>query len=103
MKLKSLLVLISFLAAVEIAPESAAKAFLTGTNYPSGEYPSAAVVQDLNNDRIADIVSANSNAANLSVFLGKANGPSPRRSISRPAPGRSSWRALISTATGKPI
>ena len=74
MKLKSLLVLISLLAAVEISPESAAKAFLTGTNYPSGEYPSAAVVQDLNNDQIADIVSANSNAANLSVFLGKANG-----------------------------
>jgi FG-GAP-like repeat len=74
MKLKFLLALISVLAAVEIAPESAAKGFLTGTNYPSGEYPSAAVVQDLNNDQIADIVSANSNDANLSVFLGKANG-----------------------------
>jgi hypothetical protein len=50
------------------------KLFLTGKNYASGELPSAAAVRDLNNDRLLDIVSANSNDANLSVFLGRADG-----------------------------
>lgn len=48
--------------------------FLSETNYPSGEFPSAAAVSDLNNAGILDIVSANSNAHNLGVFLGRADG-----------------------------
>ncbi|MBA3832392.1 MAG: VCBS repeat-containing protein [Chthoniobacterales bacterium] len=62
------------LVAVAIAPHGAAKPFLTATNYPSGEYPSAAVVRDFNNDKIADIASANTNDGNVSVFLGEKDG-----------------------------
>ena len=60
--------------AIQIAPVNAARIFLTGRNYTSGEYPVAAVVQDFNNDRIADIATANQNDANVSVFLGNHNG-----------------------------
>jgi hypothetical protein len=60
--------------AMQIATISSARIFLTGRNYPSGEYPVAAVVQDFNNDRIADIATANQNDANVSVFLGNRNG-----------------------------
>jgi hypothetical protein len=63
-------ILIITRGAVEISPQCAARTFLTGRNYPSGEYPVAAVVQDFNNDGIADIASANQNDKNVSVFLG---------------------------------
>jgi VCBS repeat protein len=71
-KLPSLVVIL--LAAVEIAPLSWARIFLAGRNYPSGEYPIAAVVQDFNNDGVSDIVSANGNDQNISVFLGNPDG-----------------------------
>lgn len=71
-KLISLVVIL--LAALEIAPLSSARIFLTGRNYPSGEYPVAAVVQDFNNDGITDIASANGNDQNISVFLGNPDG-----------------------------
>src|SRR2546429_4545898 len=58
-------------AAVEIAPLSSARIFLSGRNYPSGGSPAAAVVQDFNNDGIADIASAN---GTVSVFLGNSDG-----------------------------
>ena len=48
--------------------------FLTGRNYPSGEYPVAAVVRDFNNDGIADIVGASQNDENVSVILGNDDG-----------------------------
>ena len=48
--------------------------FLTGRNYPSGEYPVAAAVRDFNNDGIADIVGASQNDKNVSVFLGNGDG-----------------------------
>jgi hypothetical protein len=57
---------IILLAALEIAPFSSARIFLTGRNYPSGGTPVAVVVQDFNNDEIADIASAN---GTVSVFL----------------------------------
>jgi FG-GAP-like repeat len=60
--------------AMQIAPVNAARIFLTARNYQSGEYPVAAVVQDFNNDGIADIATANQNDANVSVFLGNGNG-----------------------------
>ena len=62
------------LAALEIVPTTSARIFLTGRNYPSGEFPVAAVVQDFNNDGIADIASANQNGKNVSVFLGNGDG-----------------------------
>src|SRR5207253_10144517 len=68
-KLPTLVVIL--LAAVEIAPLSSARIFLTGRNYPSGGSPVAAVVQDFNNDGIADISSAN---GTVSVFLGNSAG-----------------------------
>src|SRR5438128_11868919 len=58
-------------AAVEIAPLSSARIFLSGRNYPSGGTPLAALVQDFNNDGIADIASAN---GTVSVFLGNSDG-----------------------------
>jgi FG-GAP-like repeat len=63
-----------FLAALEIAPLSSARIFLTARDYPSGEIPVAAVVQDFNNDGIADIASANETNKNVSVFLGTGDG-----------------------------
>src|SRR5436305_10828759 len=71
-KLISLVVIL--LATVEIAPLSSARISLTGRNYPSGELPVAAVVQDFNNDGIADIVTANSSDKNVSVFLNNGDG-----------------------------
>src|SRR5438132_945605 len=68
-KLPTLAVIL--LAALEIAPLSSARIFLTGRNYPSGGSPVAAVVQDFNNDGIADIASAN---GTVSVFLGNGDG-----------------------------
>ena len=62
------------LIAISPAPELLAKGFRTATNYPSGEYPSAAAVRDLSNDQFADIVSANVNDGNLSVFLNNGDG-----------------------------
>jgi hypothetical protein len=61
--------LIIVLGALEISPECAARIFLTGRNYPSGELPVAAAVQDFNNDGISDIASANQNGKNVSVFF----------------------------------
>jgi FG-GAP-like repeat len=67
-------VLIITLGAVEMSPQCAARIFLTGRNYPSGEYPVAAAVADFNNDGISDIASANGNDQNVSVFLGNSDG-----------------------------
>ena len=71
-KLPTLAVIL--LAALEIAPLSSARIFRAGRNYPSGGTPLAAVVQDFNNDGIADIASANENNKNVSVFLGNDDG-----------------------------
>jgi len=71
---KNALSILLFLIALSPCSKLVAEIFLTRRNYPSGEYPSAVVVKDLNNDGIPDIVSANSNDANLSVFLGRRNG-----------------------------
>ena len=70
----SLSFLFSFLLAVALAHGAIAKGFLTGETYPTGEYPVAAVVQDFNDDGIADIATANLNDENVSVLLGNANG-----------------------------
>ena len=67
-------ILIIVLGAIEISPECAARIFLTGRNYPSGDYPAAAAVQDFNNDGISDIASANEVDKNVSVFLGNPDG-----------------------------
>src|SRR5436305_14078231 len=74
MSFKLPIFVVILLAAVEIAPLSSARIFLTGRNYPSGEFPVAAVIQDFNNDGIADIASANENDRNVSVFLGNGDG-----------------------------
>jgi len=62
--------LIVVLAGVDTSPQCAAGIFLTGRTYPSGVQPVAAVVQDFNNDGLADIASANEFDQNVSVFLG---------------------------------
>jgi FG-GAP-like repeat len=72
--LRILLLLIIVLGAIEISPECEARIFLTGKNYSSGELPVAAAVQDFNNDGISDIVSANQNDKNISIFLGNPDG-----------------------------
>ncbi len=64
----------SLLLSIMFAEGVFARGFLTGRNYPSGDFPTAAVVVDLNNDQIADIVSANLVGKNVSVLLGKASG-----------------------------
>ncbi len=74
MNLKALTLAATFIAALQVAPITSAGIFLTGRNYPSGEFPVAAAVQDFNNDGILDIVSANENDKNVSVFLGNPNG-----------------------------
>ena len=84
-KLPSLVVIL--LAALEIAPASSARIFLTGRNYPSGEFPVAAVIQDFNNDGIADIASANENDRNVSVFLGNGDGTFGRANTFRVGAG----------------
>ena len=55
MSFNLLRLVVILLAALDIAPLSSARIFLAGRNYPSGEFPVAAVVQDFNNDGIADI------------------------------------------------
>src|SRR2546429_2830210 len=58
MNLKLLTLALTLCAAFEIAPTTSARiSFLTGRNYPSGEQPFAAVVQDFNNDGVSDIAS----------------------------------------------
>jgi hypothetical protein len=74
MLFKLLSLVVTLLAAFEIAPTSSARIFLTGRNYPSGEYPVAAAVQDFNNDGFADIATANQTDKNVSVFLGNRDG-----------------------------
>ena len=74
MRFKLLSLVVTLLVAFEIAPTSSARIFLTGRNYPSGEYPVAAVVQDFNNDGVSDIASSNQNDKNISVFLGNPDG-----------------------------
>src|SRR5689334_4406454 len=71
---KPLSLLVTLLVTFELAPMSYARIFLTGKNYPSGEFPVAAAVQDFNNDGISDIASANENDRNVSVFLGNPDG-----------------------------
>jgi hypothetical protein len=66
----SLAVLFLFL----ISTDAYAGFFRTGTTYPTGELPVDAAVQDLNNDHIADIATANSNDGNVSVLLGTGDG-----------------------------
>ena len=51
-----------------------ARIFRTGTTYPTGALPVGAVVQDFNNDQIADLATANSNDNNVSVLLGTGDG-----------------------------
>ena len=65
---------LTLLTTLEIAPITSARVFLTARDYPGGELPSAAVVQDFNNDGISDIASANANDQDVSVFLGNPNG-----------------------------
>ena len=65
------LFLIISLAGLETSPQCVAGGiFLTGRTYPSGVQPVAAVVQDFNNDGLADIASANKFDQNVSVLLG---------------------------------
>jgi len=64
--------LIIILAGLETSPQCAAGIFLTCRTFPSGANPSAAVVQDFNNDGISDIASAN--YSNVSVLLNNGDG-----------------------------
>ena len=74
MSFKLLSVFVTALATLELAPLSNAKVFFTGKNYPSGEYPVAATVNDFNNDGLDDIASANLVAGDVSVLLGQGRG-----------------------------
>jgi hypothetical protein len=60
------------LGAIEISSESTAGIFLKPRNFPSGETPNAAAVQDLNNDGTSDVATANGD--NVSIFLNNGNG-----------------------------
>ena len=60
------------LGAIEFWPESTAGIFLNPRNYPTGEVQGAAAVQDLNNDGISDVATANGD--NVSIFLNNGNG-----------------------------
>ncbi len=87
MKPKLLTLAISLLAALQLAPSGSARPFRAGTNYPSGEFPVAAVVRDFNNDGISDIASANQNDKNVSIFLGNGDGTFAPASTLTPGAG----------------
>ncbi len=57
-----------------VSTDAYAGFFRTGTTYPTGELPAGAVVQDFNNDQVADIATANFNDDNVSVLLGAGDG-----------------------------
>src|SRR5690348_11991778 len=59
---------------LSIASTGSGGIFVTGKNYPSGELPVAAAVQDFNNDGFSDIASANQNDNNVSIFLNNGDG-----------------------------
>jgi len=72
MNLKLLTLVLTLLAALEIAPITSARIFLTGRNYPSGGTPIAAAVQDFNNDGVSDIASVS--GSKVSVLLNNGDG-----------------------------
>ena len=74
MSLKLLALFVFTLAISEVAPRSHAGVFLTARNFPCGEYPVAATVNDFNNDGLDDIASANLISKDVSVLLGQGRG-----------------------------
>ena len=62
-------------------------------DYETGESPVALAIADLNGDDRADIVTANSDSSDVSVFLNDGKAASGRSAISRPqtAPRSSPW------------
>jgi hypothetical protein len=71
MKALSLLVAVVSLL---YAPLTFGHIFRAAAGYPTGQLPVSVVVQDFNNDEIADLATANANDSNVSVLLGQANG-----------------------------
>ncbi len=57
-----------------LAPAASARLFQTAAGYPTGQLPKSVVVQDFNNDQIADLATANQNGKNVSVLLGNPDG-----------------------------
>ena len=72
MNLKRLTLVLTLLAALEIAPITSARIFLTGRDYPSGGTPIAVAVQDFNNDGVSDIASVT--GSKVSVLLNNGDG-----------------------------
>ena len=71
--MKRLTFLVAF-ASLLCAPLSFGRIFRAATGYPTGQLPVSVVVQDFNNDGLADLATANSNGHSVSVLLGNANG-----------------------------
>ena len=72
--LRFLTVVITLIVVAASPPANAANLFPAPRIYPSGNFPVDATVQDLNNDGFADIVSANLDDHNVSVFLNTGKG-----------------------------
>src|ERR1700736_2047380 len=61
---------------VERLEDRALPSFITAPSYPTGNFPQAIAVGDLNGDGIPDLVTATSAGA-VSVLLGNGDGPFP--------------------------
>ena len=102
--MRCVLLTVSAVALLALAPAAQAQLFSAPTNFPAGDAPSSVAVGDFNADTDPDLVVANAGSDDVSVLLGGAGGGFVlRRPASPPATNllRSRWAA--STGTHIPI